>query len=225
MKKNDNRDWETAQAVLESAARAALRKTPRDEALAEASGDEVLADEMLADEMLADEMLAEEALDGVPMDETWPEEAPFEHQEEIAPRGDEPRRTGRARHTVHIRRIPRRAAYEFEPLPLVTFGSWQGMDFLTLCLGAALIVGMFAAVARGISWVILPGATALVFAMITTQLRWERMCLVHRLQWQRTRRMAAWTSNGRLGREGTGTRATGTGGIVQLPGQRRRRTG
>ncbi len=106
------------------------------------------------------------------------------------------------------RDLPRRRT--FEPLPLFSLGSWSATDFLTLGLGALLIVGLLVAVTQGIHWVILPGAAAVMFAMITTQLRWGRMSRAKRLAWARARRA-------------TEARAEGddpdgySGGIVQLP--------
>ena len=102
---------------------------------------------------------------------------------------------------------PRRTT--FEPL-VFSPSSWYGTDFLTLGLGAVLIVGMFVAAAQGITWVILPGAAALIFAMISTQLRWGRMSRGRRLQWHRARRATG----------GTDTGGIDTGGIVQLPSRK-----
>ncbi len=104
--------------------------------------------------------------------------------------------------------LPRRRT--FEPLPLFSLGSWSATDFLTLGLGALLIVGLLVAVTQGIHWVILPGAAAVMFAMITTQLRWGRMSRAKRLAWHRVRR----ATEARLGGDDPDGRS---GGIVQLP--------
>ena len=104
--------------------------------------------------------------------------------------------------------LPRRRT--FEPLPLFSLGSWSATDFLTLGLGALLIVGLLVAVAQGIHWVILPGAAAVMFAIITTQLRWGRMSRAKRLAWHRVRR----ATETRVGGDDPDGRS---GGIVQLP--------
>jgi len=123
---------------------------------------------------------------------------------------DRPRRGERRRYPAR-RNAPQRTT--FEPLPLFSPASWHGTDFLTLGLGVVLIVGMFVAAALGISWVILPGAAALLFAMISTQLRWGRMSRRHRLRWHQARRAADRREE---------FPSTNTGGIVQLPDRKDR---
>jgi hypothetical protein len=106
---------------------------------------------------------------------------------------------------------PRRP--RFEPVRLLTPSSWRASDLMTLGLGAVLIVGLFVAVGQGLTWVILPGAVAVIFAMISTQLRWGE-----------TRR-GRWLRNQRLARRREDD--DHTGGIVQLPARKdpKRRTG
>lgn len=131
--------------------------------------------------------------------------------------GEQPRRCERRRDPAR-RDAPRRP--RFEPVRLLTPSSWRGKDFMTLGLGAVLIVGLFVAVGQGIGWVILPGAAAVIFAMISTQLRWGPRPRVRRLQHQQAARGAETGARRSMGGEDTG-------GIVQLPTRKdsKRRTG
>ena len=63
----------------------------------------------------------------------------------------------------------------FEPLPLMSLRNWSVLDTMTLGVGVVLIVCLLGTVIEGMSWVILPGAVAMVFAVASTQTRWGRL--------------------------------------------------
>ena len=94
-----------------------------------------------------------------------------------------------------------------EALPLMSFCSWSALDFMTLGMGAVLILCLLGAVIEGMSWVILPGAVTVLFAVASTQTRWGR------LQRARLQRVA----RGRGARGDGGCTDGSDGGIVQLP--------
>ena len=97
-----------------------------------------------------------------------------------------------------------------QPLPLMSFSSWSPLDFMTLGMGAVLILCLLGAVIDGMSWVILPGAITVLFAVASTQTRWGRL--------QRARLQRVARDRGARADGGDGGCTDGSdGGIVQLP--------
>lgn len=184
MRNHDDRLCETTQAVLGRVLDGRL------------TDDRLTTDRLTADRLTDDRLTADRLANDRSMDDR--------------PTTDRPRRA--VPHREHPdRRLPQRPS--FEPARLLTPSCWGTADFMALGVGVLLIVGMFVAVAQGITWVVLPGATAVIFAMISTQQRWDRARRGQWLRYQRDRR----------GTEAGGQLSQGrvkTGGIVHLPGQK-----